>query len=145
MHLDFNLKTYVDTDYAHNAKNRRSVSGVAVFRGGTLMSWLSRTRKRTHKRVTRSATEAEHVNTADGVKQVLYAREIQMFLIRSRGPINRGVYEDDKGAIDLVKTSFCSFNSKYIDVRHGILREMASSGDISVQYIQSRGQHADTC
>ncbi|CAM9440095.1 unnamed protein product [Sphacelaria rigidula] len=53
--LEFDLNKYVDTDYAHTAEDRRSVSGVAICCGGTIMSWLSRTQKC----VTPSGTEAE--------------------------------------------------------------------------------------
>ena len=43
-----------------------------------------------------------------------------------------GVYEDNKGAIDLAKNPLSSSNSKHIDVRYHFLRELAASGDISV-------------
>ena len=43
--LEYDLETYVDADYAHKADDRRSVSGVAVCCGGTLVSWFSRTQK----------------------------------------------------------------------------------------------------
>ena len=36
--LEYDLETYVDADYAHKAEDRRSVSGVAVCCGGTLVS-----------------------------------------------------------------------------------------------------------
>ena len=63
------IETYVDADYAHKAEDRRSVSGVAVCCGGTLLSCFSRTQKC----VTLSTTEAEYVAMADGVKEALYA------------------------------------------------------------------------
>ena len=63
--LEYDLETYVDADYAHKADDRRSVSGVAVCCGGTLVSWFSRTQKC----VTLSTTEAEYVAMADGVKE----------------------------------------------------------------------------
>ncbi|CAM9850875.1 unnamed protein product [Sphacelaria rigidula] len=36
--LDYDLDTYVDADYAHKAKDRCSVSGVAICCEGTLVS-----------------------------------------------------------------------------------------------------------
>ena len=36
--LEYDLGDYVDANYAHRAEDRRSVSGVAVFCGGTLVS-----------------------------------------------------------------------------------------------------------
>ena len=80
---------------------------------------------------------------ADGVKEAFYMRGIPMFLISSSAPMGIQVYEDKKGAIDLAANPLSSCNSMYLDARHHILREMASSGDISVEYIQSDDQHAD--
>ena len=77
--LEYDLETYVDADYAHKAEDRRSVSGVAVCCGGTLVSWFSRTQKC----VTLSTTEAEYVAMADGVKEALYVRGILVFLMPS--------------------------------------------------------------
>ena len=36
-----------------------------------------------------------------------------------------------------------SSNNKHIDVRYHFLRELVTSGDISVQYIRSEDQHED--
>ena len=139
MHMEFNSETYVDADYAHKAEDGRSVSGVSVFCGGTLVSWFSRTQKC----VTLSTTEAEYVAMTDGVKEALYVRSILAFLMPGLEPISIIVYEDNKGAIDLAKTPLSSFNSKHIDVRYHFPRELAASGYISVQYLRTEDQHAD--
>ena len=95
------IETYVDADYAHKAEDRRSVSGVAVCCGGTLLSCFSRTQKC----VTLSTTEAEYVAMTDGVKEALYVRGVLAFLIPSLGAMSIGVYEDNKGAIDLANST----------------------------------------
>ena len=77
--MEFDLETYLDADYAHMAEDRRSVSGVVVFCGGTPVSWFSRTQKC----ITLSTTEAEYVAMADGVKEALYERGILAFLMPS--------------------------------------------------------------
>ena len=70
------------------ADDRRSVSGVTVSCGGTLVSWFSRTQKC----VTLSAIEAEYVAMADGVKEVLYIKEVLVFLMPSLGSPIIGVF-----------------------------------------------------
>lgn len=40
---EYDLETYVDADYAHRADDKRSVSGVAICCGGTLVPWFSST------------------------------------------------------------------------------------------------------
>ena len=74
--MEYDIETYIDADYAHKVEDRRSVSGVAVCCGGTLVSWFSRTQKC----VTLSTTEAEYVAMADGVKEALYVRGVLVFL-----------------------------------------------------------------
>lgn len=137
--LEYDLETYVDADYAHKADDRRSVSGVAVCCGGTLVSWFSRTQKC----VTLSTTEAEYVAMADGVKEALYVRGVLVFLMPSLGSPSIGVFEDNKGAIDLAKNPLSSSNSKHIDVRYHFLRELVGTGDLSVKYLRTDDQHAD--
>ena len=115
--LKYDLETYVDGDYAHRAEDRRSVSGVAVCCGSTLVSWFSRT----HKCVTLSTTETEYVVMADGVKEALYVRGVLVFSIPRVGSPSIGVFEDNNGAIDLTKNPPCLSNSKHIDVKYRFL------------------------
>ena len=42
--LEYDLETYVDTDDAHKADDRRSVSGVAVYCGDTIVPCFPRRR-----------------------------------------------------------------------------------------------------
>ena len=137
--LDYDLETYVDADYAHKADDKRSVSGVAVCCGGTLVSWFSRTQEC----VTLSTTEAGYVAMADGVKEALYVRGVLVFLMPSLGSPSIGVFEDNKGAIDLAKNPLSSSNSKHIDVRYHFLRELVGTGDLSVKYLRTDDPHAD--
>ena len=58
---------YADANYAENADDRRSVSGVAITVGKSTVSWSSSTQKI----VTLSTTEAEYVALGDGVKEGL--------------------------------------------------------------------------
>ena len=92
----YDIDTYVDVDYAHRAEERRSVSGLAVCCGGTIVSLFSRTQKC----VTLYTTEAEYMATADGVKDALYVRGVLFFFMPSHGSPSIGVFEHNKGAAD---------------------------------------------
>ena len=65
--LEYDIETCVDADYADRAEDERSVPGVAVCGGVTLVSWFSGTQKC----VTLSIIEAEYVAMADGVKDTI--------------------------------------------------------------------------
>ena len=80
---------------------------------------------------------------ADGVKEALYVRGILAFLMPGLEPMSICVYEDNKGAIDIAKNPLSLSSRKHIDVRYHCLRELAASGDISVQYLRTEDQHAD--
>ena len=45
VHLELDLETYVDADYAHMAEDRCPVSGVTVSCGCALVSWFPREQK----------------------------------------------------------------------------------------------------
>ena len=60
---------------------------------------------------------------ADRVKAALYVRGVLVFLMPSLGSQSIGVFEDNKGAIDLAKKPLSSSNSNHIDVRYPLLRE----------------------
>ena len=80
---------------------------------------------------------------ADGVKEALYVRGVLAFLMPSLGSPSIGVFQDNKGAIDLAKNPLRSSNSKHIDVRYHVLRELVGTGDLSVKHLRTQGQHAD--
>ena len=72
-----NLWVFADANYAEKADDRRSVSGVAVTLGNSVVSWVSSTQKI----VTLSNTEAEYVALGDGVKEALFAKSVLSFIV----------------------------------------------------------------
>ena len=65
------------------------------------------------------------------------------FLMPSLGSPSIGVFEDNRGAIDVDKNPLSSYNSNHIDVRYHFLREVVGTGDSSVKYLRTEDQHAD--
>ena len=66
---------YADDDYA-KANDRRSVSGIAVTLGGTVVSHSSKTQQI----VSLSTSEAEYIAAGDGVKEALFVRAVLFFI-----------------------------------------------------------------
>ena len=58
------LNVYADADYANKDNDRRSVSGIAVTLGGTIVSHASKTQRV----VSLTTSEAEYIAAEDGVK-----------------------------------------------------------------------------
>ena len=66
------LNVYADADYANKANDRRSVSGIVVTSGGTVVSHASKTQRV----VSLSASDAEYISAGDGVKEALFVRAV---------------------------------------------------------------------
>ena len=70
------LKVYADVNYADKANDRRSVSGIAVRLGGTVVSHASKTQHI----LSLSTSEAEYNAAVDGVKETLFVRAVLSFV-----------------------------------------------------------------
>ena len=52
-------------------------------------------------------------------------------------------FEDNEGAIQIAKHPISNSNSKHIDVRHHLLRELVERKEIEIIHVASQCQHAD--
>ena len=138
-----NLSVFADANYAEKADDRRSVSGVAVTLGNSVVSWVSSTQKI----VTLSTTEAEYVALGDGVKEPWFAKSVLSFIVPSLSENCIDVFVDHEGAIALADNPLSSARTNHIDVRFHFIRELVRSKTISVKYVPTKEQHADilTC
>jgi hypothetical protein len=112
----------VDSDYAKNTDNRKSISSGLHTLGGTLVHWESKTQ---HV-VTLSSTEAEYVSLARGACENKF---IMMLLDEGiQKPDEKRlmgkIYKDNLGAIYLVKNQHVGARTKHIDVRAHFIREL---------------------
>ena len=134
------LEVFADADYASKATDRRSsVSGGAIMCAGACVCWFSRTQKC----ATLFTSEAEYVALGDAVKELLFLRQVWRFMIPGKGMPCFCVFEDNQGALQLLKNPVSNSNSKHIDVRHHFLRELVRQGGITVNHLPSEYQHAD--
>ena len=133
------LEVYADADYADKANDRRSVSGIAVTLGGTVVSHASKTQ---HV-VSLSTSEAEYIAAGDGVKEALFVRAVLSFIAPETRGASIKVLEDNQGAKALIENPLSSARSKHIDVRFHFIRDLFRMRKISVEYVASAEQHAD--
>ena len=71
---------YVDVDYANKDNDRRSVSGVAVMVGSTVVNASSTTQHC----VTLSTSEADYVAMAQGAKTALFTKKGRVGFLAAR-------------------------------------------------------------
>ena len=53
------------------------------------------------------------------------------------------LYEEDQAAIKLAKNQGMYKRTKHIDYRYHFIRERVNSGDVAMEYIETRNQDAD--
>ena len=102
--------------------------------GGACVCWFSRTQKC----ATLSTSEAEYVAHGDAVNVLLFLRQVWHFMSPGKGMPCFSIFEDNQGAGQLSQNPVSNSNSKHIDVRHHVLRELVRQGDVSVSH--KRGQ-----
>ena len=114
------LNVYADADYASKEIDRRSVSGIAVTLGGTVVSHTSKTQSV----VSLSTSEAEYIAAGEGVKEALFARAVVSFIAPETSGASIKVLEDNQGAKALIENPLSSARSKHIDVRYHFIRDL---------------------
>ena len=130
---------YADADCANKGNDRRSVSGIAVTLGGTVVSHASKTQRV----VSLSTSEAEHITAGDGVREALFVRAILSFDAAETCGASVKVLEDNQETNALIENPLSSARSKHIDVRFHFIRKLFKARKISVEYVASTEQHAD--
>ena len=119
----------VDSNYAANRDDRRSISGWITTLGGCITGWASKTQNV----VTLSSTEAEYIALTTCAQEVVF---LQSMLKELFGRAKQAViFEDNEGAIFLAKNQKVGQRTKHIDVRHHFIRDKLSEGSITLGYI----------
>lgn len=135
--IELRALSYVDSNYATDKEDRRSVSGGIHTVGGTIINWMSKTQAS----VTLSSTEAEYASLASGATQVKFVQQLLQEIADCTTP--GIILEDNTGAIFLVKNQQVGSRTKHIDVRHHYIREMRERGQVEVMFVRSEKNSSD--
>jgi hypothetical protein len=136
--VEIPIEAYSDADFAGDSDSRRSKTGWLVYVLGSLVAW----RSRLQTYVTLSTTEAEYVALADSVRETRYVRGLlQDMGLHVKSPIVH--HEDNQPAIAITKNPVRGDRTKHFEVQLHAVRERQRSGEISVQYCQTREMLAD--
>ena len=130
---DRKFSVYVEADYANKDNDRRSVSGVAVMVGGTVVNASSTT----PHCVTLFTSEAEYVAMAQGAKTALFTKAVLDFLQLELANETIDLFEDNQGAIAIAENPISRVRTKHIDVRYHFIRELVKCKVLNIQYTES--------
>ena len=105
--------------------------------GGMILNWFSKKQKS----VTLSSTEAEYVVLSECSQETKFKWMLLNELLGSTHPAT--IYEDNTGAIFLVKNQQVGARTKHIDVRHNYLRAQLEEKTLQVKFVNSDNNLSD--
>ena len=138
MTLPHILSQFIDSNYATDLTDRKSVSSDIIMLGAVAVSW----KVNKDMTIASSTTDAETRAAFKGVKRLITIRN---FLVHLGFPINypSPVFEDNKGTFDLIQAGRNTPRVKHIDIPLCYLHEKHKSGEFEIHECSTNLMLAD--
>lgn len=133
------LSAYVDSDYAGDTKDRKSMGGYIMKLDDAVVSWGAR--KQTS--VALSTCEAEYFAMSQAAQEAFWMRKVLKEIgLKINTPTV--LYSDNISAIAWAEGEKApSKRAKHIDVRIHFVRDLVQSRDLSIKHVSSDSNDAD--
>lgn len=136
---DIRLISFVDSDFANDPIDRKSVTGYVIKLNENVIYW--KTKKQNV--VSLSSAESDYIALTSCVTENLFAAQMLNEMLNTDiFPVTK--YEDNQSCLKMASTLECK-RTKHIDVRHHFVRECVNEGKIVLKYISSNQQQAAIC
>ena len=130
---------YSDADWAGDVQDRRSTSGNVFLLGGGAITWSSRKQSS----VALSTVEAEYMALSVATQEAIWLQHLQEELgVTNTGPTL--IYEDNQGAISMVKNPVFHKRTRHVQIRYHFVREAVEQGTITLEYCRTDDMLADS-
>ena len=124
------LSSYIDSNWASSAVDRKSTSGYCFSMGSTMISWYSRKQSS----VALSTAEAEYIVAGDVGKEAIWLRKLLASLFGD--VLETTVIQcDNQSCVKLSENLVFHDKSKHIEMRYHYLRDTVQKGAICLQYV----------
>ncbi|KAL6326053.1 hypothetical protein AAG906_000928 [Vitis piasezkii] len=134
------LEGYSDANWISNVKDSKSHSGYVFTLGGAAVSWKSS--KQTV--IARSTMESEFIALDKCGEEVEWLRHFLEDIPRWSNPVPPiCIHCDSQSAIGRAQSNMYNGKSRHIRRRHNTIRQLLSTGVISVDYVKSKDNIAD--
>ncbi len=129
---------FVESNFAEDPKDRKSVMNYCFFLNGVLVSWCSKKQKT----ISISTTEAEYIALGHTAREVIWIRR---FINEMKLEVVEGLtlHGDNKMSIALTKHVESQYCTKHIDVQHHYIQELVNEGELTVKWILGSEMLAD--
>ncbi|RVW97088.1 Retrovirus-related Pol polyprotein from transposon TNT 1-94 [Vitis vinifera] len=134
------LEGYSDANWISNVKDSKSHSGYVFTLGGAAVSWKSS--KQTV--IARSTMESEFIALDKCGEEAEWLRHFLEDIPRWSKPVPPiCIHCDSQSAIGRAQSNMYNGKSRHIRRRHNTIRQLLSTGVISVNYVKSKDNIAD--
>ncbi|UYV81752.1 hypothetical protein LAZ67_20002198 [Cordylochernes scorpioides] len=131
---------FTDADYGSDTDDRRSYSGMVAVIDGNVINW----RSKKQQCVSLSTMESEYIALCHSAKEAVWLGQTLSdlgFISHFAKPLT--IYCDNRSAIDFSKNNIENNRSKHISVQFHYTRDKINSGDIVVQFVNTKENLAD--
>ncbi|WJZ87171.1 hypothetical protein VitviT2T_006572 [Vitis vinifera] len=134
------LEGYSDANWISNVKDSKSHSGYVFTLGGAAVSWKSSKQMV----IARSTMESEFIALDKCGEEAEWLRHFLEDIPRWSKPVPPiCIHCDSQSAIGRAQSNMYNGKSKHIRRRHNTIRQLLSTGVISVDYVKSKDNIAD--
>ncbi|XP_019100874.1 PREDICTED: uncharacterized protein LOC109132878 [Camelina sativa] len=132
------LNGFADADWGTCKDSRRSVTGMCIFLGTSLISWKSNKQDV----VSSSSTEAEYRSLAQTTKELLWFRQILRDL-RITPVAQTKLFCDNKSETYIASNDVFHERTKHVEIDCHTTRDQVKSGFLRLFHLSSENQLAD--
>lgn len=134
------IEGYNDANWISDIKDSRSTSGYVFTLGGAAISWKSS--KQTV--IARSTMESEFIALDKCGEEAEWLRQFVEDIPRWPKPVTAiCIHCDSQSAIGRAQSTMYNGKSRHIRRRHNTIRQLLSTGVISIDYVKSKDNIAD--
>lgn len=135
---DLHLECYVDADWGTDLEDRSSRTGVICCLSGSPVWWKSRKQQS----IAVSTCEAEYMALFEGVKDVIWLRNVLCEFDLCPGNTPTTIFADNQSSITWANNPGLR-KVKHIDLRYNFSQQQIEKKVIRVEYVQSSDNAAD--
>ncbi|XP_019091076.1 PREDICTED: uncharacterized protein LOC109128689 [Camelina sativa] len=132
------LNGFADADWETCKDTRRSISGMCIFLGTSLISWKSKKQDI----VSSSSTEAEYLSMAQTTKELLWFRQILQDLRIT--PVSQAkLFCDNKSALHIANNDVFHERIKHVEIDCYTTHDQVKNDFLKLFHLSSENQLAD--